>query len=87
MSETARERLEERVAAFFARYEATFTEQIDRLGVDPDGGAALRHAVATVVGLRSTTEPVDLPVLPQAPPLPVPQQPRRRFRDWLRGTR
>jgi hypothetical protein len=88
MSQSARERLAERVAALFAEHAALFTGRIDALAVDPGLGRALRVSVAELVGAR---EPVaEGPALPAAPAGAVPGadgggRMRARLRSWFGG--
>lgn len=53
MSTTARERLEQRVADAFAGHERSFTDQLDRLELDPDVGPGLRRRIEHVLAVRA----------------------------------
>ncbi|MGB7981076.1 MAG: hypothetical protein WCF36_09830 [Candidatus Nanopelagicales bacterium] len=83
MAKTARERLNQRVAEFYLAHAATFTDQLDALGVDPEAGPRLRRAIAEVVDHRGTRPAADLPAAP-ADAVPRPTA-RTRLRDWVRG--
>lgn len=83
MAHTARERLDERVAAYFGQAAGAFTARLAGLGIDAASGDRLRVALSEVAAQLEGRQAVPLP------PVPVAAAPtaRERLRAWARGLR
>ena len=88
MSKSAKEKLEERVAALMAEEQQRFLSRLDALDLDPGLPTRLRAATLEVERARQAEDAQT--ILPTSPPVPGDPSERRRtwretVRDWWNG--